>query len=424
MNKLFSQLVEIKSKYIIFTESMKILYLSPHPNLSIHSPAGYATHMREMINAFEAIGCDVKALIAADLHSSDGFENKSSYSNSRLKIFFKKNIPSFFIESIKDFKLKKHDSTFYKKIEKLIIENQPDVIYERAYNLMSAGIQLSKKYNIPHIWEVNSPLLEEKIKMSGGSLYNSYSEKIEASNFKNTTLSVFVSTDLKDYYLRKYACIENKLLVTPNAINLDLVNVNNNKAKAIREKYNLDGVELIIGFVGSIFPYHGVDLLIRAFHRLILEKYEANIILMIVGDGEVLAELRNLVDSLGINKHVVFTGNVHNKEVFNYMSLFSIAVMAKSNWYGSPVKIFEYGALKLPVLAPNVGPVREVMLSGVDGILVEPNEEDIYTRLKELVENDTLRKEIGEAFYQKIVTKHQWKHNAEKVLKRLKEIYS
>jgi glycosyltransferase involved in cell wall biosynthesis len=80
-------------------------------------------------------------------------------------------------------------------------------------------------------------------------------------------------------------------------------------------------------------------------------------------------ELKKQVDKLGLREQVLFTGNVSFLDVKDYMALFSVGVMPKYNGYGSPVKIFEYGAMGLPVIAPNNGPVNDVMLNSETGLL-------------------------------------------------------
>ena len=70
-----------------------------------------------------------------------------------------------------------------------------------------------------------------------------------------------------------------------------------------------------------------------------------------MGDGEILSDLKLLCSNLNISDSVIFTGSVAHADVFAYIDLMEIAVMAKSNWYGSPVKIFEYGAMKKAIIS-------------------------------------------------------------------------
>jgi glycosyltransferase involved in cell wall biosynthesis len=180
----------------------------------------------------------------------------------------------------------------------------------------------------------------------------------------------------------------------------------------VREAYKLEG-KTVIGFVGSIFPYHGVHLLIEAFSQLD-EKVDTR--LLIVGDGAALPELKAQALSAGVLDRCIFTGSVPHRKVYPLMENMDICCMPDSNWYGSPVKIFEYGLMKKPVIAPDVGPVRDVMKDGEDAILVKPKAEALKAALEKLVEDRNLRDELSHSWHEKVLLNHTWDAAAKKVL--------
>ena len=146
--------------------------------------------------------------------------------------------------------------------------------------------------------------------------------------------------------------------------------------------------------------------------------------LLIVGSGEALDDLKNLAQKLKIENQVVFAGSVPHHEVFNYIDLMDITVMAKSNWYGSPVKIFEYGAMGKAIIAPDVIPVRDVMIDAIDGILVQPEQVALTNALEKLFIDEKLRKNIADNFKQKVLANHTWEKMAEKLLSSLSENFT
>ena len=93
-----------------------------------------------------------------------------------------------------------------------------------------------------------------------------------------------------------------------------------------------------------------------------------------------------------------------------------ITIGADSHWYGFPVKIFEYGGMGKAIIAPDNIPVRDVMVDGEDGILVQPNAESIRKAIEKLIENPDLRKEIAQNFQEKVLANHKWIDNAERVI--------
>lgn len=339
---------------------MKILYFSPHPNLNLTSPAGYGTHMRGTIGAMRGLGHDVKLFIAGGDQIRPPNEKKHNFLRKIIKY-----IPAWIKETFKDYKLLQINKSQEKKLAELIRVYQPDLIYERSAYLMNAGVLVASKFGVKHYLEVNAPYIQEKKEMEGYSLYLKKANEIEKLKATLTQKMLVVSSALKLHFINKYGVDKQKVVVSPNGININEWNTDSVVVEKQRKRLNIKTTDFVVGFVGSILPHHGVDELITAFNKAAKPHWK----LLIIGDGWPMKALRSQVNILGLNKQVIFTGNIVFSEVKNYMALFSVGVMPKSNWYGSPVKIFEYGAMKLPVIAPDNGPINDVMRSGETGLL-------------------------------------------------------
>ena len=148
---------------------MKILYYSPHPQLSMHAPTGYGTHMREMIAAWRRMDIEVHTCIAGDLNDGQVGTSKSSQ-NSKATIV-KKLIPNYLWQSLRDLSLMKFDKAQQRNLENQIESFQPDVIYERVAYLQDSGIKTAQKYGIRHVSEINAPYPEERVFFSGNSFF-------------------------------------------------------------------------------------------------------------------------------------------------------------------------------------------------------------------------------------------------------------
>jgi glycosyltransferase involved in cell wall biosynthesis len=148
-----------------------------------------------------------------------------------------------------------------------------------------------------------------------------------------------------------------------------------------------------------------------------LKARYSNVKLLIVGGGEILTKLQQQVNDIGANHDIIFTGSVPHAEVFNYINLMDIAVMPNSNWYGSPVKIFEYAYMKKAVVALNNGPMNDVMEHEKDGLLIEANLDSLESALITLVGDESLRAAYAQHFHDKVVEHHTWFKMGEKILK-------
>ena len=391
---------------------MKILYYSSHPNLNLASPSGYGTHMREMIAAFKELGHEVKPVIMGG--TTLGTSSLQIKKRGSLKQAIASLIPAYVWESAKDYRVLYFDKQAFKSLDAEIKEFQPDLIYERATYLQTSGVRAAKKWGIKHVLEVNAPYAEERKELQGNSHFLQSGLRVENEQLKMTNKVVVVSSALKTYLMAAYHISADRFVITPNAINPEHLKFDNASSEKLREDLQLRQ-EKVIGFVGSIFPWHGVDLLIEAFRKLI-EAGNEDVHLLIVGDGEVLSSLKKQAALTGLANKITFTGNVPHTAVFNYLQAMDVCVMGKSNWYGSPVKIFEYGAMGKAIVAPDTTPVRDVCTHKENALLVQPTAESIFEALVLLISNQQLREAIAQKFKAQVLSQHTWLDNAKKVI--------
>ena len=386
---------------------MKILYYSPHPHLHLEAPTGYGTHMREMINAWRNMGIEVRTLIAG--HSGEGRYKAPAVAKSMRGI--KKFIPAIVWETLKDLHLIRFDSNMEKRLEKAVREFQPDLIYERAAYLQNSGTKIAKRTATRHVVEFNAPYPLERVAMSGKSFLihtardNERQILIEANNI------VVVSTALKAHFEKILAGVSAKILVVPNCVNPEKVHHEPAEVAKLKNHYGLSD-HLVIGFVGSIFPYHGVDMLIHAFAQA-KNRHLAR--LLIVGDGYTLPDLKALAKKLGVHSEVIFTGSVPHREVYLHIDVMDICCLSRNDWYMSPVKLFEYGLMKKPVVASKTSSVRDVMTAD-DALLVEENIDQFSNALDKLLMDSALREKLAANWHKKVMENHTWDIAARNIL--------
>lgn len=391
---------------------MKIIYYSPHPTHDIVSEVGYATHQRETIRALRGLGHEVITLIMGGDTASDHsqiYRDKTTV--SPLKAFLKKIMPRFIWTSLNNYKLMLHDRHAGEKLEEYIIKYKPGLVYERSEYLQDSGARATSKHSVKYFLEVNAPFVEEMGHFEGYSLFHGKAHKVEAYKLQRADKVFCVSSSLTDFLVKRYGCKREKIIVQPNCIDpAKLAHIDDLRVK--RELNIQDGS--VIGFVGSIFPYHGVDLLIRGFAEV--HKQNPETYLLVVGDGAILQDLKSLASALGVNRRVIFTGKVPHDKVFDYMAAMDICVMARSNWYGSPVKIFEYGLMKKPVIAPNTGPVRDVMEHYKTGLVIKDNKEELVTAIHLFLNDKALAQSCSENFHREVMQRYTWQKAAQTIL--------
>lgn len=393
---------------------MKIIYYSPHPTHDIVSEVGYATHQREVILALQAMGHQVRPLIMGGTELSDlNPLTSDAYEVPSYKKLMKRFIPRFLWTTMNNYKLILHDRKAGKRLEEAILNDRPDLIYERSEYLQDSGARIASKHGLKYFIEVNAPFVEEMNAFEGYSLFHPRAHRIEAYKLRMASKVFCVSSALSDFLIKRYDCRKSKLVLQPNCINPSKYHTDPGTVSGIRERFQLKDCK-VIGFVGSMFPYHGVDMLIEAFSAIV--KNNPGVRLLVVGDGIVLNELKRMTKRLLIEDNVIFTGKIPHSEVFNYIQVMDICIMARSNWYGSPVKIFEYGLMKKPIIAPDTAPVRDVMAHMEDALITGDQTADLEAAIGLLLNDDALSARLAEHFHRKVLDNYTWDKAAIKII--------
>lgn len=127
----------------------------------------------------------------------------------------------------------------------------------------------------------------------------------------------------------------NKLQIMPNAIELDRFAFNEIKRSEVRRKWNLDGA-FVIGHTGRFEYQKNHEFLIRMFAK-VYEKYSGSRLLL-VGEGILMPEMKNLVQELRLNEVVIFTGWKDNiEELLQAMDVYCLP----SRFEGLPISLIE-----------------------------------------------------------------------------------
>jgi len=170
----------------------------------------------------------------------------------------------------------------------------------------------------------------------------------------------------------------------------------------------------VVAFVGTLKPWHGVDVLLRA-----RAQAHKDWKLRIIGDGPMRAELDDLARSLGID--VDFRGAVAPDAIPQHVAGTAIGVApypamdTDSDQYFSPLKVYEYMAAGLPVVASRVGQLPEIM--GESAYLVPPSDpEALAEALDALVANPVERARVGSDNRRQAEREHSWTGTVDHIL--------
>ena len=174
---------------------------------------------------------------------------------------------------------------------------------------------------------------------------------------------------------------------------------------------------VVVGFVGSLRPWHGVEVLCQAFGRV---AGDPRFHLLVVGDGPERRSVRAL--EARFPDRVTLTGGVSHEDVPRYLRAMDMAVAPYPNldrFYFSPLKVLEYMAAGRAVVASGIGQVAELIRDGSTGILVPPGDPDaLAAHLRELADDPGRRELLGHAAAQAVRREHLWTHRATEIVER------
>lgn len=307
-----------------------------------------------------------------------------------------------------------YNLTLYEKVREYLRAHPVDFIYERYTLFAAAGIRLAREFGVPHILEVNAPLAYEQEKTRGMEMKELAAEN-ERHIFRDADQVIVVSRQLQEFVI-SCGVPPSRIQVLPNSVDPQRF------AKArgdhsVRARHQLEGKQ-VIGFVGSLKPWHGTETLLAAFRALHTTAPNAH--LLIVGDGPGRAQLENYAQMHDLNGAVTFTGNVPYDDIPRYITAMDIAVapyIPSENFYYSPIKIFEYMAMGKPVVGGRIGQVEEVIANGETGVLFEPgNIAALQAALAQLVSDSPLCRRLGENARAWVETERTWDNNARQVV--------
>lgn len=292
------------------------------------------------------------------------------------------------------------------KINSVLSKNRVDLIYERYAFFCTAGVKAAKKRGIPFFLEVNEV---SGIERERSQVMVKLADRIERAIFADCDAIFTVSNFLKKE-IQKRGVPESKIFVLPNGINENDFKepVKNPRIpEAARNK-------TVITFVGHFSKWDNLDLFLETYAGLLSVRKE--LFLFIVGDGELRAELEKKAGELKVDKDVHFFGKVPRSEVIGILSGSDICVIPHSNPFGSPIVLFEYMAMGKPVVAPDVGPVRDVVKDNVTASIFKAGDfSDLESKLTYLIDNPAERSRIGSSAKDCVYAHHLWKHNAQKI---------
>lgn len=219
----------------------------------------------------------------------------------------------------------------------------------------------------------------------------------------------------------------NKAVIVTAAVDTDMFRPDAEQRRAVREEYGLGGC-VVIGYVGTFQPWHGVEELIRA-SKGILEAHPDVRFLMV---GPYYEPMESLAKSLGVSRAYIFTGPVAYEEVPRYINAADVLVapynperseLRRRYGIGSPLKVLEYMSCAKPLVTSSLRPITEIVQDEMNGLLVPSGDvKSLRDALIRLVEDRGFAEGLGERARACVLRRYSWSALASRFEEVLAEV--
>jgi starch synthase len=364
---------------------MRLAYLSTDPGISYGGAKGASVHLASMAEALGAEGNDVLVLVSAiDPTASpppgvavEVLPGPGKRAATVQRLDFRDELAAWLQRRLEHF--------------------GADALYERLALHSAAGATVARRLAIPHLVELNAPLLEEAAR------YRRLEEPDVAARLERTTLShadlvLAVSPPLAAYARARDA---RRVEILPNAAAIE-------RFPPPRQ----NGGDPVAVFAGSCRPWHGIETIAAAWRLL----GSAAPRLLVIGDGPSGGLLRGLPATV--------TGVVPPARVPALLARAAIGLApysADAPDYFSPLKLFEYLAAGLATVVADLPAVTDVVDENSAVVIPCGDANALAGAVSVLCADPSERRRLGENGRALVEARHTWSHRARRILEAAAE---
>ncbi|MFQ5461514.1 MAG: glycosyltransferase family 4 protein [Phycisphaerae bacterium] len=399
---------------------MRLLYICSDYGIPFDGTKGASIHVRAITNALCARGHEVSVLSPRCAPYKDhpakliGTADLRSVTRPVRKIKHWVDSHGLNINAVgRELRAISYNALLPAEVGRYLPADPPCAVIERLSLFGTAGLDLAKRFGVPFIVEMNAPLVEEASRYRNLNL-QSLAERVEDSVLSRADAVVTVSGQLASRIIDR-GVSAGRVHVVPNGVDASMFKRLGSK-QACRKAVGLgDDRELLIGFSGSLKAWHGIDVLLDAFERVV--QRHANVRLVILGTGPEEVTLRHRVSRSGYADAVTFTGAVPHEQIPEYLRAMDVTVAPFLNvpdFYFSPIKLFEYMAAETCVVASRLGQIEEIIEDGRNGRLCEAEDSGALARcLCDALASPDKRKQMADRARKTALRRHTWDHVAQ-----------
>lgn len=346
---------------------MRILHVLDH---SLPLQSGYTFRTRAILKAQIARGWEVAGITgprfnkpAPDPETTDDL------------LFYRTPKPQALPSPLGDWR---EVRSLAKRLDAVVEAWRPDILHAHSPALNGlAALGVARRRKLPLLYEIRA-FWEDAAVGNGtgreGSLRYRLVRALETHVARRADAVAVICEGLRSD-LTGRRITQDKIMVSPNGVDLALFGEPPPPDLDLAAQLGLIGKD-VVGFIGSLYDYEGLDDLIAAMPMLVTARPEAH--LLLVGGGPMEEALRAQAAQSAATDRIHFIGRVPHHEVERYYSLIDILAYPRKKMrltdLVTPLKPLEAMAQRRLVAASDVGGHRELIEDGVTGTLFPPDD--------------------------------------------------
>jgi glycosyltransferase involved in cell wall biosynthesis len=290
---------------------------------------------------------------------------------------------------------------------KMVKSFRPDIVIFNALNpiLMRYAASLRQKHEMKLIYDVRTLSVSHNVYRNyvfDGLLASCL--RYAARHFDGIT---YITDEMRQYCTDKYSLRPHESTIWTSGVNPDIFSPS-------RAASGSEGLTIL--YHGAVARRRNIDSIIRAMP--LLADIDARLVLL--GDGDGLQSLEQLVERSGLGKQVSFEKPVAYEEVPNWINRHDIGILPFKDWDGwnvsSPIKLFEYLACGKPVIVTNIPAHCNVLQDSPFAFWAnQGSPEDIAQAIRHAYKKRKDFVSLGSEARKLALAKHTWASQAEKL---------
>ena len=300
-----------------------------------------------------------------------------------------------------------------KRIDEVVRKERPDVLHAHSPCLWGlAASRVARRHGIPLVYEIRGfweDALVDSGKTSETSLRYKLVRALETHVCRSAKIVTTIAHGLRDDLIER-GIDGDQIKIAANGVQADRFSALAPDDDLIAE-LGYEG-KTLIGYIGSLFAWEGVDDLIRAVPYIV--EQAPNVRVVIVGGGELEPKIRKLMDELQVHDVVNYVGRVPHEDVTRYYSIMDVLVYPRKSTRNTelctPLKPLEAMAMEKAIVGSDVGGIAELISDGAGLQFTAGEPRHLATQCLDLVDNPEKRNRIGTDAREQILANRQWKN--------------